>query len=202
MDTFEAIRSRRAVKHYDPEHQMPAADERKLMEHALLAPTSYNIQNWRFVLVKDPEQRSLIRKAAWDQAQITEASLLIVLAADMGSWNDRTERYWTNAPAEISEMLVGMTKDFYNGKPELQRDEAMRSSGIAAQTIMLGAKAMGYDSCPMIGFDPQGVAEAINLPENHAIGMIVVVGKKLKDAQPRGGQVPYEEVVLTDRFAK
>ncbi len=201
MDTFEAIRSRRAVKHYDPEHQMPAADERKLMEHALLAPTSYNIQNWRFVLVKDPEQRSLIRKAAWDQAQITEASLLIVLTADMGSWNDRTERYWTNAPAEISEMLVGMTKDFYNGKPELQRDEAMRSSGIAAQTIMLGAKAMGYDSCPMIGFDPEGVAEAINLPENHAIGMIVVVGKKLKDAQPRGGQVPYEEVVLTDRFA-
>ena len=98
MDTFEAIRSRRAVKHYDPEHQMPAADERKLMEHALLAPTSYNIQNWRFVLVKDPEQRSLIRKAAWDQAQITEASLLIVLTADMGSWNDRTERYWTNAP--------------------------------------------------------------------------------------------------------
>ncbi len=201
MDTFEAIRSRRAVKHYDPEHQMPAADERKLMEHALLAPTSYNIQNWRFVLVKDPEQRSLIRKAAWDQAQITEASLLIVLTADMGSWNDRTERYWTNAPAEISEMLVGMTKSFYDGKPTLQRDEAMRSSGIAAQTIMLGAKAMGYDSCPMIGFDPEGVAEAINLPENHAIGMIVVVGKKLKDAQPRGGQVPYEEVVLTDRFA-
>jgi len=201
MDTFEAIRSRRAVKHYDPEYQMPPADERKLMEHALLAPTSYNIQNWRFVLVKDPEQRQAVRKAAWDQAQITEASLLIVLAADMGSWNDRTERYWVNAPAEISEMLVGMTKDFYDGKPALQRDEAMRSSGIAAQTIMLGAKAMGYDSCPMIGFDPQGVADAINLPDNHAIGMIVVVGKKLKDAQPRGGQVPYEELVMIDRFA-
>ncbi len=200
MDTFEAIRSRRAVKHYDPEHQLSEAQEKQLFEHAILSPTSYNIQNWRFVDVKDPEQRKKLRAAAWDQAQVTDASKLLVLTADLKSWENGTERYWKDAPAEVGEMLVGMTKSFYNGKEQLQRDEAMRSVGIAAQTIMLSAKAMGFDSCPMIGFDAEAVAQIINLPENHVVGMMVVVGKKISDAQPRGGQLPLSEVFITDSF--
>ncbi len=200
MDTFEAIRSRRAVKYYDPDHQLSEAQEQQLFEHAILSPTSYNIQNWRFVDVKDPEQRKKLRAAAWDQAQVTDASKLLVLTADLKSWENGTERYWKDAPAEVGEMLVGMTKSFYNGKEQLQRDEAMRSVGIAAQTIMLSAKAMGLDSCPMIGFDAEAVAQIINLPENHVVGMMVVVGKKISDAQPRGGQLPLSEVFITDSF--
>ena len=76
----------------------------------------------------------------------------------------------------------------------------MRSVGIAGQTLMLAAKAMGYDSCPMIGFDPARVAEIIKLPKDHVIGMIVVVGKALKPANERGGQLPYDEVVFTNSF--
>ena len=200
MNTLEAIQTRRAIKHYDPDHQISEADERTLMEHAILSPTSYNIQNWRFVVVKDPEQRKKLRAAAWDQAQVTDASVLILLTADLKSWENGTERYWKDAPAEVGEMLVGMTKSFYSGKDQLQRDEAMRSIGIAAQTIMLSATAMGLDSCPMIGFDADKVGEIINLPENHVIGMMVVVGKKISDAQPRGGQLPISEVVVTDSF--
>jgi nitroreductase len=200
MDTFDAIQQRRAVKHYDPDHRLTAQEEEKLFEHAILSPTSYNIQNWRFVVVKDADQRKAMRAAAWDQAQVTEASLLIVLSADLKAYEKDTERYWRDAPAEVSEMLVGMTKSFYDGKDRLQRDEAMRSVGIAAQTIMLSAKAMGYDSCPMIGFDPDAVGEVINLPQDHVVGMLVVVGKKLKDAQPRGGQLALDDVFVTDSF--
>ena len=76
---------------------------------------------------------------------------------------------------------------FYQGKEELQRDEAMRSCGIAGQTIMLAAKAMGYDSCPMIGFDAEKVAELIRLPEDHAIGFMISVGKGIKAAWPKPG---------------
>ena len=76
----------------------------------------------------------------------------------------------------------------------------MRSIGIAGQTLMLSAKSMGYDSCPMIGFDPQKVAEIINLPEHHIIGMMLPVGKALKDANVRAGQLDYDEVVFTDGF--
>jgi nitroreductase len=76
----------------------------------------------------------------------------------------------------------------------------MRSCGLAAQTLMLAAKAKGYDSCPMIGFDPVQVGELICLPEDHVIGMMVAIGKKTKDAQPRGGQRPVDEVLVVDRF--
>jgi nitroreductase len=97
-------------------------------------------------------------------------------------------------------MFVKMIGDFYDGKEQLQRDEAMRSCGIAAQTIMLTAKAMGYDSGAMIGFDSEKVAKIINLPDDHVIGLMVVVGKQVKPASPRGGQLPLSDIVFTDRF--
>ncbi|MGC6455467.1 MAG: nitroreductase family protein [Coraliomargaritaceae bacterium] len=201
MDTFTAIQERRSVKHYDPEHRMTDAESRQLMEAALLSPTSFNMQNWRFVVVTDTEKKAALRAVAWDQAQITDASLTIVLCADLNSHIDGG-RYWVNAPEPVREILVPMIEPFYADNPQLQRDEAMRSVGIAAQTLMLAAKDMGYDSCPMIGFDPVKAAEIIELPENHLIGMIIVVGKALKPASDRGGQLPYEEVVFTDCFSR
>ena len=81
-----------------------------------------------------------------------------------------------------------------------ERDEAMRSCGIAAQTLMLAARDMGYDSCPMDGFDFDAVAELINLPEHHVVAMFVAIGKAVKPAWPRPGQLPLSEVVIADRF--
>jgi nitroreductase len=201
MDTLEAIYQRRAVKHYDPDHEMTAEEEKKLLEAAIQSPTSFNMQNWRFVLAKNPELRQEIRAAAWDQAHITDSSLLIILCADLKAYGDNPQRYWVNAPKEVGDRLAGMMVPFYEGKDQLIRDEAMRSVGIAGQTIMLTAKAMGYDSCPMIGFDPDKVAELINLPEDHTIGFIIVVGKRLSDPFEKPGQLPLEEVVVTDKFA-
>ena len=201
MDTFEAIYQRRAVKHYDPDHEFTDNEVNKLMEAAIQSPTSFNIQNWRFVLVRDKDLRKKIRTAAWDQAQVTDASLLIVLTADVKSWAKSPERYWKKAPKEVAETMVNMTGPFYEGKEQLQRDEAMRSCGLAGQTVMLAAKAMGYDSCPMIGFDPVQVAGLINLPEDHVIGFMISVGRGTQPARPKGGQLPLDEVVIHDAFA-
>ena len=199
MDTITAIHERRAFKHYDQVHKMSEAEIKKLLELALLSPTSFNMQNWRFVVITDPEKRQAIRDAAWGQAQVTDASILIVLCADLHAYEDGA-RYWVNAPQEVRNILVPMIEPFYKDKPELQRDEAMRSVGIAAQTLMLAAKSMGYESCPMIGFDPVKVAEIIKLPEHHVIGMMLSVGKAVKPANPRGGQLAYDEVVIKDSF--
>ncbi len=201
MDTFDAIYQRRAVKHYDPQHKMSEDEIRKLMEAAMQAPTSFNIQHWRFVLVRDQALRTKIRAAANDQAQVTDASLLIVLTADVKAWAKSPERYWRDAPPDVAKMLVNWMGPFYEGKEQLQRDEAMRSCGLAGQTIMLAAKAMGYDSCPMIGFDPVQVAELINLPEDHVVSFMIAVGKATKPAWPKPGQLPLEEVVVHNRYA-
>lgn len=201
MDTFDAIYQRRAVKHYDSEHELTDDEVQKLMEAAIQTPSSFNIQNWRFVLVRDKELREQIKAAAWGQAQVTDASLLIVMTADLKSWSKSPERYWKNAPKEVADMMVEMMGPFYEGKEQLQRDEAMRSCGLAGQTIMLAAKAMGYDSCPMIGFDPVEVAKLINLPEDHVIGFMISVGKSTQPARPKGGQLPLDEVVINERFS-
>ena len=200
MDTFDAIRERRSVKHYDPNHKLTDEEINQLLSLAILSPTSFNIQNWRFVLVKNPENRKQIRSAAWDQAQVTDASLLVVVCADLKSWMKNPAQYWKNTPKEAQDFLVPAMGSFYEGKEQLQRDEAMRSCGIAAQTIMLTAKSMGYDSNPMIGFDPQKVAEIINLPKDHVISMLMVIGKQVKPAMPRGGQLPLDRVTFTDKF--
>ncbi|MEM1223672.1 MAG: nitroreductase family protein [Verrucomicrobiota bacterium] len=199
MDTFTAIQERRSVKHYDPAHRMSEEEIHTLFDLALLSPTSFNMQNWRFVAVTDQATKEAIRAVAWNQAQVSEASLTIVLCANLNA-HEGAERYWANAPEPVRKVLAPMVAPFYEGKAELQRDEAMRSVGLAGQTIMLAAKAMGYDSCPMIGFDPGKVAEIINLPENHVIGMLITVGKALKPANPRGGQLPLEEVVFQNQF--
>ena len=201
MDTFDAIKERRSVKHYDVNHKLTDEEVNQLLSLAVLSPTSFNIQNWRFVLVKDSEVRKQIRAAAWDQAQVTDSSLLIVICADLKAWKDNPGQYWKNAPKEAQEFLVPAMSPFYEGKDELQRDEAMRSCGIAAQTIMLAAKSMGYDSNPMIGFDPDKVAEIIKLPENHVISMLMVIGKQAQPAMPRGGQLPLDKVVFIDKFS-
>ena len=201
ISAIEAIEQRRSVKHYDPEHRMEPAEIDRLLELTLLSPTSFNIQNWRFVVVTDQQQKDLLREASWNQAQVSEASLTILVCADLMAWDQEPERYWKNAPQVTQEMLVPMIRGFYsNAGEQMSRDEAIRSAGIAAQTLMLAAKAMGYDSCPMIGFDPEKVATIIGLPDQHVIGLMVTVGKALKPAHERGGQLPMDEVVFHDRF--
>lgn len=200
MNTQTAIRERRAVKTFDSAIKINAEEEKELLDLIRQSPTSFNIQNWRFVIVKNPEIRAQIRAAAWDQVQITDASHLFVICADLKAWDKNPARYWQDAAPAVRDYLTPMIKPFYEGKDQLQRDEAMRSVGIAAQTLMLAAKAMGYDSCPMIGFDPDAVGKTIKLPADHVIGMIVTVGKAAKPAFPKGGYIPNEEVFFTDSF--
>ena len=201
MDLFEAINSRRAIKHYDPNHEMSEKEIEQLLTLAIQSPTSFNIQHWRFVVVRDPELRKQIRANGNDQAQMTDASLLIVMTGDVKAWQKEPQRYWRNAPQEVADLLVNWMCPFHEGNEQLQRDEAQRSIGMAMQTIMLAARGMGYDTCPMIGFDHEAVAKLINLPADHCLGPMIAVGKKTKDSWPKPGQLSLEEVTITNRFA-
>lgn len=200
MDTLNAIQTRRSVKQFDPNHVLTDQEIEQLISLAMLAPTAFNIQHWRFVIVREPQLRQQIRQVAWDQAQVTDASLLIVLCADLQAWQKQPERYWRDAPQAAQDFLLPAIHHYYDGKPQVQRDEAMRSCGMAAQTLMLAAKALGYDSCPMDGFDFEQVAGLINLPSDHVISMFIAIGKPLQAAQPRGGQLAIDEVIIWDRF--
>lgn len=200
MNVSQAIKERRSIKAFDPHHKMSEDEITQLLSLAILSPTAFNIQNWRFVVVSDPVLRQQIRALSWNQAQVQEASLLIVLTADLKAWDKQPERYWRNAPKAVSDVLVPMIGHYYSSSEQVQRDEAMRSCGMAAMTIMLAAKEMGYETCAMDGFDFDAVAKLLNFPEDHIPTMFVVVGKPLKPAQPRAGQLDMNEVVIYNKF--
>ena len=200
MNIITAIETRRSVKTYDPNHRMSESEIERLLGLALLAPSAFNIQNWRFVLVRDPALRQDIRKAAWDQAQVTDASLLLVLCADLKSWEQDPTRYWKNAAQPVQDFIVPAIHQYYQGRESVQRDEAMRSCGLAGMTLMLAAKEMGYDTCAMDGFDYDAVGKLIQLPDDHVISFMLAVGLGVKEPWPRGGQLPLKDVVITDRF--
>jgi len=200
MDTFDAIKTRRAIKKFDSTYKMSPEDIKLLQELTILSPTSYNQQNWRFVYVTDQMVKDKISKAARDQAQPKNGSLVIVLCGNLNAWKEEPLRYWRNNTAEKQELVKNSLARKYENHPENRRDEAMRSCGFAAQTIMLAARQMGLDSCPMVGFEYDELAEIINLPKDHMIVMMVVVGKRLEDAAERGGQLPLDEVFFENSF--
>lgn len=202
MDVIEAIYRRRSVKHFDPQHKMSAEEEVRLFEATLQSPTSFNIQHWRFIVLRNPELRRRIRtEFGNDQAQMTDASLLVLFTADTKAWQKEPERYWVNAPEEVAELLVSWMGPFHEGKERLQRDEAQRSIGMAMQSMMLAAQGLGYQSCPMIGFDVDEVAKLIKLPNDHVMGPMVAIGKGTKEPWPKPGQLTLDEVLLENTFS-
>ena len=200
MELIDAIQSRRSHKVFDASHKLTPSEIDKLIKLAILSPTAFNIQHWRFVIITDQKLRQQIRKVSWDQSQVTDASLLIVLTGDLMAWNKDPKRYWKNAPEKVQDYLIPAIFDYYHGKPQVQRDEVMRSCGMAAMNLMLTAKDLGYDSCPMDGFDFEQVSKLLELPGDHIPAMFVAIGKSMQEPWPRPGQLTLEEIVKYNHF--
>lgn len=200
MNVDAAIQNHRAVKHFDPDHNMAKKTREKLLSTVSLFPASFNIEKWHFVVVDDPEQRQRIREVSWDQAQVTDASMLIILCTDLQAWRDESLHCWHPVPKTFAKVTIPFRPSSFSGLDEMQRDEVMRSCGIVAQTLMLAAQSMDYDSCLMDGFDADVVGDLINLPEDHAVCMFVAFGKSIGNAPPRESPLPVEEVVIKDHF--
>ncbi|MFA5257491.1 MAG: nitroreductase family protein [Opitutales bacterium] len=199
LSAIEAIEQRRSVKRYDPTHKLSEAEIRLLIHLAALAPTSFNIQPTRFVVVTDPALKEELAKAAYGQPQVTESSAMVVITGDKNAYMNAA-RYWPDAPAEAKLGIVTSISGAYEDQPQRQRDEAILSGGLAAATLMLAVKAIGYDSCPMKGFDFDAVGKLVKLPENHIVVMMVAIGKKAAEPHPRSGLLPLEEVLIREHF--
>jgi len=200
MQIEEAIQSRRSVKVYDTNFQLSREEKDELLQLALLAPSAFHLQHVRLVDVSDPALRAHIREVGWNQAQMTDAAMLVVVCAQLDSWEKNVSRVWEEAPAEVQQYMAGAIDNYYRDKPQVQRDEVMRSCGLMAQTLMLAARGKGLDTCPMDGFDFDAVGKLINLPDNHVIAMMVAVGKRAAEPKPRIGKLPLDEVIIRDHF--
>ena len=201
MDTLETIYERRSIKLFDPSHSMPDEVYQKLIMAARQAPSSYNLQHTRLVDVRDQKIKEAISKAAYDQPQILSASVLFVITADTKAWTKNPHRCWHNAPQNVQDFILKSIPAFHKARPYIERDEAIRSGALTAMTIMLAAKSLGYDSCPMIGFEEAEVRRLIRLPDDHVVVMLLPIGKGVKPPLPKPGFIPMQEFLITDSFS-
>lgn len=194
MDFSKLVRSRRSVRDYDTSRSVTDDDLRAIFEDVVLSPSSFNLQHWAFVVTRDPALKKQLRDAASGQQQVEQASAVILVCGKLNAHRD-AERIYAQTPKEVRERLVPMIHEFYDGNEQLMRDEAIRSASLAAMSLMYAAKSRGFDSGPMIGFDPGAVSRLLNLDATHIPVMMIVLGYKAAEPRPREYRRPLSEVV-------
>lgn len=204
----EVLRERRATPHFDST-PIPDADLEKIVKAGLEAPSGYNLQPWRFVVVRDPEQRKRLRSAAMDQPKVEEAPVVIVACGDTEGWktgdledalrmgNERgiPESYNERARQGVGGLLGG-TGGTAAGIEQDIRIWLNRHVMIAFTTMMLMAEALGYDTAPMEGFFEDKVKQTLAIPPSVKVVALLAIGHRKGDDKPYGGRFDLSRTVF------
>jgi nitroreductase len=170
----------------------------QLLSLTALSLSAFNVNNCRFVVVRDPDLRKQINNFSVNQSQVPHTASLIILCADLKHWEKAREGNGDhdhgNPPAPSRKKTSRRDSD------RRHRDDAMCSCGIAAQTLMLTAKALNYDSWRLESFDSEGVGKLINLPQDYVVAMLLVVGKNIKQLYHHPGHFNCQDVMVLDQF--
>jgi len=194
MEFSSAVQQRRSIKSYQPDREISDAELKELMQEVVLSPSSFNLQHWTFIAVRNKDLKNKIQQSAWNQEQVGTCSILLVICGKLNAHEDAPEIYKGTAK-EIQDKILPMIKSFYSGNDQLQRDEAIRSASLAAMTLMLAAQNRGLATVPMIGFDPEAVSKLVNIKPNYLPVMLMPIGYKKDDPRPRDYRRPIDEVV-------
>ena len=181
----EAAEGRRSIRVYDP-LAIPEAELRELLRLAGRAPSAYNAQPWRFVVVRDAALKAELSAAAYGQKQVTSAPATIVLYSDM---QDALERMPESAhpgmPAEARDAMVDGFRRSFDGKSVEEREEwGNAQTNIALGYLLLLAETMGYGTSPMLGFDAGKVKALLGLPAHVRVTALVAIGYAAEEGFP------------------
>lgn len=195
-----AIEQRRTTVLFDPSRQMSDDEVRDLVRLATLAPTSFNLQNWRFIAVRSPDAKARLRAVAWDQAKITEAAVTFIICGRMADERTLPDRLAPAVeagimPARMVDGWVAGAGSLYSGQPWRQRDEAVRTAALGAMTLILAAHAKGLGAGPMIGFDHEAVTREFGLAPDEIPVLLLAVGYGTPENWPQKPRRPLSEVL-------
>lgn len=195
MNFTDLARERHSVRHYTPGLTIADAELEAIFAEVVLSPSSFNLQPWQFVVVRDAARKRELRGLAFGQQQVEDCAAAIVVCGRLDAHRD-APRIYSDAPAPMREKFVPMIAAVYTDQPTLQREEAIRGGALAAMSLMYAAKARGWDTGPMIGFDATKVSAFLKLDASVVPVMLVVLGKALNGVQPqRLYRRPLAEVV-------
>src|SRR5437588_2914364 len=211
---LEAIRNRRATPDFDST-PLPDPDLKQIIDAGLHAPSGYNLQPWRFVVVREPAHRKSLRAAAFNQPKVESASVVIVACADLKAWQ-RTDL----------EKMLEIAKQHGFGQKEIEGTRkgvtgalsappgdvcgwgpdwgvwGNRQVMIAFPHMMLMAETLGYDTAPMEGFVESQVKQTLGIP-NDDVRVVAMLGiGRLKGEDKKfAGRFPMEYTVFENSWA-
>lgn len=203
QDFFTIINERHSVKKYDSSHKMPKQKIQKLIESTQKAPSAWNLQHWKFLILDDQEAKDKALPIAYGQQQVADASIVVCILADTEA-NKNAESVFGTAvehgllPQHVKDSLIQQIEGAY-ANPGVGKDHGILNSSLAAMQLMLTAKAMGYDTCPMSGFNPMKMVEEFNIPSRYIPTMLITVGKAKEPARP-SARFAMDDVTIWNTF--
>lgn len=202
MNTTEVIRRRISTNRFDTQRSLAEEEIRELVEYATQAPSSYNIQHWRFVAVTRQDDKERLKAVAYGQQKVADAAVTFIVLGDLEGHKkldgilQRAEKEGI-LDASMRQAWVGQAEDRYADAPNARnaRDEAIRSGAMAAMVLMLAAQDRGLASGPMIGFDPEGVKREFKIADRYVPVMLLTVGYATEGNWPRKPRLGVDEVL-------
>jgi nitroreductase len=197
---IECILSRSAAKYYDPAATLSDDQIRELVRIGTSAPTSFHLQNWRFIAVRSREAKARLHPIAWRQPAIIEAAVTFIICGQLADSSVIPARLAPLVRAGImpAEMVPDWeipARDLYKEYPQRQRDEAVRTGTFGAAAMIYAARSLGLGSTPMIGFDADAVAREFGLAEDEVPVMLLSVGAERPGNWPQKPRRPVAEVL-------
>lgn len=210
----EAVRERRATPSFNST-PVDEADLKKILEAGLEAPSGYNLQPWRFVVVRDPEQRKRLRAAAMGQPKVEEAPVVIVACGDPEGWREDIEpvlqlgaEHGINDPQKMEgtrKTVAGFRGSTPGNAGGVSPDWAVwvnRHVMIAFTTLMWTAETLGYDTAPMEGFFEDKVREVLGIPAGVRVVALLAIGRHKGADKPYGGRFPVERLCFDNAWGR
>jgi nitroreductase len=197
---IECILSRSSAKYYDTAAILTDEEIRELVRIGTCAPTSFHLQNWRFIAVRTPEAKARLKPIAWNQPAISDAAVTFIIIGQLADASTVPERLAAVVeagimPAHLVPEWENPARGLYDNQPQRQRDEAVRSATFGTAAIIYAARSMGLGSTPMIGFDPDGVHSQFGLTENEVPVMLLSVGPERPGNWPQKPRLPVADVL-------
>ncbi|MEK7331841.1 MAG: nitroreductase family protein [Nitrospirota bacterium] len=183
MDVIQAIKERRSINFFETGKELSDDKIRELLEIANLAPSSFNLQPWRVVVVRSAERKKVLKQCAFNQPKVEEASAVLIMIADPDAVEANVERMldsWQKLgymKPDMRETYKGMTQNLYGTVDSLRRKFfAIKNTALFAMNIMIAAKGIGLETHPMDGFDEDFIKKEFNIPPDKIIPMLIAVG--------------------------
>lgn len=207
MDFIDVINSRRAVNFFDPDKDVPDKILTAMIQTAAKAPSSFNLQPWSLIILREQEEKTRLQSLAWNQPKVSEAPVTLIVLADRDGWKEGHRFVEKNFQEMIKakamtedqrQWFADARKSLYGETEEKQLAFACKNTGFFAMALMLAAKNLGLDTHPMDGFDHDAVRKEFNIPDNYWIPLLLAVGYFKKDVElaPPKWRKTVEEIVV------